>query len=350
VGMGSGSSGEQEEVEMLRQRIEKARLARDQAKAEAATILDRREKARTKLISMRGGEKMAAIKQQSQQRKQERAAKQTADASNRKSTAQNPNVAVAERLGNVLETMAKLEAAIIAAEDGQAKAENELIEFATEQREREKATAEVILELTKIQDMLSRIIDQLPATTSAAERQTALQLKLIVIQAIKTIRSSSTSDIILNAANGASSTESPSGGGNRATTRMTRSMTTGDLPNNNNNENYSIPVAPPMAPPMAPAAPPMMMSGSGKAVTPSAVAGVESGESLLAQIKAGRQLNKVDIAALQKQRRRTSTMALSNITKTLRKAINVKFEETDEDVAGDGDDWDDDVWDEEDIC
>jgi hypothetical protein len=106
----------------------------------------------------------------------------------------------------------------------------------------------------------------------------------------------------------------------------------------------------------------------------------------LAQIKAGKQLNKIDIEALRKvlacaivsrrvvacrvawviraqrppyttinksqKRKRQSSMSLSVIAQTLRAAIDLKFDEDDDDddepADGGGEEWDEDVWDEED--
>lgn len=114
---------------------------------------------------------------------------------------------------------------------------------------------------------------------------------------------------------------------------------------------------------------------------------VPGNTSLLAQIKAGKQLNKIDIEALRKvlacaivsrrvvccvscrvgdqssegpyttinksqKRKRQSSMSLSVIAQTLRAAIDLKFDEDDDDddepADGGGEEWDEDVWDEED--
>lgn len=106
---------------------------------------------------------------------------------------------------------------------------------------------------------------------------------------------------------------------------------------------------------------------------PFASRGPAGGGSLLAQIKAGKQLNKVDIEALRKvapwvrfliiglctygpysqRRKRNSSMSLSVIAQTLRAAIDLKFDEDDDDdeeEAGSSEGWEDeDVWDEDDL-
>jgi len=317
----AGVSDEQlwKEGEELLRKIEVARQDKKHAEQELKNIMQRKEAAKKKMEALRVKKAETKPGASASAARSHRAHQSVRKSSYARTQA---NAAIVQRLGQVLSTLETLEKAITTAEDAQAKAENELIEYANDQKSREEAIHELLREMANVQ---ARVTDLQQHANNPKVQSLATQISNNISSSITAV----------------SSTLTMQSGQATAAVPLSRS-------------GPSVPRAP--AAPLAPSAPvpPIAPSpGSGSA----AISGppIPGGGSLLAQIRAGRQLNKIDIEALRKRRKRQSSMSISVIAQTLRAAIDMKFDEDNDDEDNDdvtenssGEEWDDDVWDEED--
>jgi len=208
-------------------------------------------------------------------------------------------------ISKVIQEMSRLEAAIAAAEEGQARAENELIEYANEKRQIENNMAVLAKELERAKEVGQKAI-----FANGNEMKAGLgELSLIIAKCQQLVSTPASAP--------GEKIEKPS---------RRRGNTVDSI----------VPNAPP--PPMsdfiptAPHAPPPMAVGA------------EGGTSLLTQIREGKQLQKVDLGRLRQARARQSrkSMALvQSLTSVLKSALAVRHE----DMTGGEED--DDDWEEE---
>ncbi|ELR19698.1 uncharacterized protein ACA1_199940 [Acanthamoeba castellanii str. Neff] len=304
--------------------VEEAEREAASTKRELEDVKVKREEARKRLRLKQQQQiqslKMNSMQRQIGQKQQSLAAPPPGSrASSRQSTRASRRVSggqVVSHITRVIQEMARLEATVTSAEEAQARAESELLEYAAERRKTEEALVAMQQQLENVTTMLGSAIDEMRGDAQLVELLTEVKVGLNGCHMILTCKT-----LTLPAAGGAQGGAAASSQQEKLARR--RGMTFGAAP----------------AVPSAPAPPPPAPASSGFVPPPPPPA---ADLSLLSAIREGKQ--SADLQALRQKRAsmRKSVVVVQSLTDTLREAMKMR---NDAMMGGeDDDDEDEDDW------
>jgi len=301
------------EVALLRKQLDEVEKEAHTAKRELDDVKVKREEAR-KRLRMKQQQQIQSLKMNSMQRQLEHkqsallaptpANRQSVRKSNRVSTHASGG-SVVSHITRVIQEMGRLEDTVKAAEEAQARAENELLEFAAERRKTDEALDSLKQQLEMMLELITSAIAEVAGDVQLHDLCSQIKVGLHGCQVILTTKTVSSL---------------PSGGGAIAVEEKQarrRGMSFGTSPA------ISVAPPPPTPPGLAPPPPP------------------PGDLSLLTAIREGKQ--DADLQALRQKRAsmRKSVVVVQSLTQTLRDAMKMRNES----MAGDDDDDDDESYD-----